>query len=202
MLDLGCGRGEALAVLAESGVAARGVDSSAEMVELCRGKGLTAEEGDLFETLAGLEEESLGAILSFHVIEHLPPESLDRLVRLAWRALEPGGVLVLETPSPLSLVVAARNFWIDPTHRRPVHPDSLMHSYRLAGFDPVERLDLQPFGDEESLPEIDASQYPEEVGRLVEELNRQKDRLNDLLFGFQDYGMVGTKPARSELKTS
>ena len=77
-----------------------------------------------------------------------------------------------------------------------------MHSYRLAGFDPVERLDLQPFGEEESLPEIDASQYPEEVGRLVEELNRQKDRLNALLFGFQDYGMVGTKPARSELRTS
>ena len=66
-------------------------------------------------------------------------------MRLAWRALRPGGVLILETPNPLSLVVAARNFWLDPTHRRPVHPESLELSFELAGFEPVERVDLRPF---------------------------------------------------------
>ena len=39
-------------------------------------------------------------------------------------ALKPDGVLILETPNPLSIVVAARNFWLDPTHRRPVHPET------------------------------------------------------------------------------
>lgn len=194
VLDLGCGRGESLALLRDQGIPARGVDSSARMVSLCRERGLDALEGDLFGTLAGVEEGSLGAVVSFHVIEHLPPASLDRLVRLAYRALKPGGVLILETPSPLSLIVAARNFWLDPTHIRPVHPESLKLMYELAGFDPVERLDLRSFPASERLPEIDLAKVPEEQRALADKVNRLRDRIDELLFGFQDFGMVGRRP--------
>ncbi len=200
VLDLGCGRGEALQVLRERGISCRGVDASARMVAQCREKGLEAVEGDLFEALAAAEPGSLGAVVSFHVIEHLPAESLDRLTRLAWRALEPGGVLIFETPSPLSLVVAARNFWIDPTHRRPVHPESLEHAFRLAGFDPVERLDLQPFAAE-SLPEVELAELPAYLRPFGERVNRLRDALDALLFGFQDYGLVGTKPGTAAAST-
>jgi SAM-dependent methyltransferase len=195
VLDLGCGRGEALALLAEHGLAARGVDGSARMVALCRERGLEAVEGDLFAVLAEAPPASLGAVVSFHVIEHLPAPALDRLVRLAWRALRPGGVLILETPNPLSLVVAARNFWLDPTHVRPVHPESLRLLFELAGFDPVERLDLRPFAAAERLPEIDLALLPEPQHALADHLNRLRDRLDELLFGCQDYGLIGTKPA-------
>jgi len=194
VLDLGCGRGESLALLRDQGIPARGVDSSARMVALCRERGLEAVGGDLFGTLAGVEEGSLGAVVSFHVIEHLPAASLDRLVRLAYRALKPGGVLILETPSPLSLIVAARNFWLDPTHVRPVHPESLKLLYELAGFDPVERLDLRPFPDRERLPEIDLAKVPEEQRQLADKVNSLRDRLDELLFGCQDFGMVGRRP--------
>lgn len=193
VLDLGCGRGESLALLRDHGVAARGVDGSARMVSLCRERGLEAEEGDLFEYLARVPEGSLGAVVSFHVIEHLPVGSLGRLVSLAWRALRPGGVLILETPNPLSVVVAARNFWLDPTHRRPVHPESLRLMYELAGFDPVQRLDLRPFPLSERLPEIDLATLPEDQRPLADHVNRLRDRLDDLLFGYQDFGMVGVK---------
>lgn len=195
VLDLGCGRGEALAVLTGAGIRARGVDSSAGMVARCRERGVDAEEGDLFETLAAVEEGSLAGVVSFHVVEHLPPESLDRLVRLAHRALAPGGLLILETPNPLSLVVAARNFWLDPTHRRPVHPESLRLSFELAGFDPVERLELSPFPEAEHLPEIDLAAVPEPQRELADRVNRLRDRLDDLLFGPQDYALIGRKPA-------
>jgi O-antigen chain-terminating methyltransferase len=195
VLDLGCGRGEALALLRDHGVAARGVDSSARMVQLCRDRGLEAVEGDLFETLAGVPEGSLGGVVSFHVIEHLPAGALDRLVRLAYRALRSGGVLILETPNPLSVVVAARNFWLDPTHVRPVHPESLKLMYELAGFDPVERLDLRPFLAGDRLPEIDLAKLPPEQRQLADQVNRLRDRLDELLFGYQDFGMVGKKPA-------
>jgi O-antigen chain-terminating methyltransferase len=194
VLDLGCGRGESLALLRDQGIPARGIDSSARMVALCRERGLDAMEGDLFATLAGLEEGSLGAVVSFHVIEHLPAASLDRLVRLAWRAIRPGGVLILETPSPLSLLVAARNFWLDPTHVRPVHPESLKLLYELAGFDPVERLDLRSFPASERLPEIDLAKVPEEQKPLADKVNRLRDRIDELLFGYQDFGMVGRRP--------
>lgn len=194
VLDLGCGRGEALAVFAEAGLPARGVDSSAAMVARCRDRGLVAAEGDLFEALAGTAEGSLGAVVSFHVVEHLPPTSLDRLVRLARRALAPGGVLLLETPNPLSVVVAARSFWLDPTHRRPVHPEALELLARQAGFDPVERFELRPFGAAERLPEIDLAPLPEGQRELADRVNRLRDVLDDLLFGHQDYALVARKP--------
>jgi SAM-dependent methyltransferase len=194
-LDLGCGRGEALALLRDHGMEVRGVDGSARMVALCRERGLDAAQGDLFEALAACAEGSLGAVLSFHVIEHLAIGSLDRLVRLAWRALRPGGVLVLETPSPLSLVVAARNFWLDPTHTRPIHPESLRLLYELAGFEDVERLDLRPFPAAARLPEIDLARLPAEQRTLADAVNRLRDHLDELLYGCQDFGMVGVKAA-------
>lgn len=195
VLDLGCGRGEALTVLARHGIAARGVDGSGEMVARCREQGLAVEQGDLFACLAGVDEESLGGVVSFHVVEHLPAPSLERLVRLAWKALRPGGVLILETPSPLSMVMAARNFWIDPTHVRPVHPASLEVTFREAGFAPVHRVDLHPFPDDERLPEIDLASLAEEQKELADHVNRLRDLLDDLLFGYRDFGMVGVKPA-------
>lgn len=197
ILDLGCGRGEALAILAERGVAARGVDSSASMVAECRRKGLRAEVGDLFEELARVPEGTLGGVVSFHVIEHLPPPAIERLVRLAWRALAPGGVLILETPNPLSLVVAARNFWLDPTHRRPVHPETLRLLFQVAGFEPVERIDLRPFPAEQRLPELSLDGLAPELRPLAHSVNELRDRLDDLLWGCQDYALIGTRPARS-----
>lgn len=195
VLDLGCGRGEALEVFRSAGLPARGVDASAAMVEHCREKGLSVDQGDLMDALKREPEGSLGGVVSFHVIEHLPATVLDRLIRLAWRALAPGGLLILETPNPLSLVVAARNFWIDPTHLRPVHPDTLVHLLRSTGFEPVERLECTPFSAVERLPEVTVEDLAPELRPLAQEMNLLRDRLDSLLFGAQDYAVVGTRPA-------
>jgi len=195
VLDLGCGRGELLALLGERGVSARGIDASEEMVHRCREQGLEAERADLFEGLERAGEESLGGVISLHVIEHLPAVSLPRLAALAWRALKPGGVLILETPNPMSLVVAARNFWLDPTHMRPVHPKMLAFCLEQAGFDPIERLDLRRFTDGQRLPELALAELAAELRPLAEQVNQLRDRLDDELFGFQDYALVATKPA-------
>ena len=194
VVDLGCGRGEALEVFARDGLTVRGVDSSGEMVARCREKGLDAVEADLFDFIAGLDPESVGAIVSFHVIEHLPAPAVDRLVRLAWRALRPGGVLILETPSPLALAMSARDFWMDPTHQRPVHPAHLEVTYREAGFEPVHRVDLRPFPDDQRLPELDLAALPDEQHALADQVNRLRDLLDELLFGARDFGLVGHKP--------
>lgn len=195
VLDLGCGRGEALAVLEEAEIPARGVDSNARMVERCRERGLEAEQGDLFAALEAAGEGSLGGVVSFHVIEHLPPAAVERLVRLAWRALAPGGVLALETPNPLSLTVAARSFWLDPTHVRPVHPETLRFFYEAAGFDPVEHLELRPHPAHQRLPEIDLGELSPTQADLADRVNRLRDRLDEVLFGYQDYALVGMKKA-------
>jgi O-antigen chain-terminating methyltransferase len=194
LLDLGCGRGEALRVFADAGLDVRGVDSSAEMVAHCRVQGFEVVEGELLAHLAATPRESLGAVVSFHVIEHLPAGALERLVAFAWAALQPGGVLVLETPSPLSLVVAARNFWLDPTHQRPVHPGYLRELVAQQGFDEVEVLELRPFPPEERLPEVPLAALAAGLHPLADRVNRLRDRLDDLLLGCQDYGLVARKP--------
>ena len=194
VLDLGCGRGEALALLQEEGVECRGIDSSAAMVRRCSQRGLRVEQGDLLETLAGVEPGSVGGIVSFHVIEHLPPDAVDRLVRLAFAALRPGGLLLLETPNPLSVSVTARSFWLDPTHMRPVHPETLRGSYESAGFAGIERLDLRPYPEEERLPEISLDGLDGQTRELADRLNRLRDELDDLLYGYRDYALIGVRP--------
>ena len=165
------------------------------MVAHCRAQGLDVVEGDLFEQLAKEPRESLGAVVSFHVIEHLPAALLERLVALAFGALRPGGVLILETPSPLSLVVAARNFWLDPTHQRPVHPSYLADLARRQGFEEVEVLLLRPFPPDQRLPEVPLDAIDAGLHPLADRVNRLRDRLDDLLFGSQDYGLVARKRA-------
>ncbi len=144
VIDLGCGRGEWLRLLKEQGYRARGVDSSAVMTELCRVKGLDVECADAIDYLSGMRPASAGMITAFHIIEHLPFEQLLQIVDLSLRALRPGGVLILETPNPENIVVATCNFYVDPTHIRPIPPDLLEFLARTRGFVDVETLRLHP----------------------------------------------------------
>jgi O-antigen chain-terminating methyltransferase len=144
VLDIGCGRGEFLALMRDGGVAARGIDLSAENVALCRSKGLPAEVADLFGYLAGVPDGSLDGIFCAQVVEHLPPDRLPEMIRLASSALAPGGVLAIETPNPECLAIFAVHFYLDPTHVRPV-PHALLAFYMEEhGLGQIEVLKLSP----------------------------------------------------------
>ncbi len=133
VLDLGCGRGEFMDLLRESGVAARGVDLDAGMVEICREKGLEVTEGDALEHLRGLDDRSVPAIFAAQFIEHLPPDSVVELLRLAAAKLEPEGTAIFETVNPHS-PAALKAFWVDPTHHHPLFPEVLLAFSRFSGF--------------------------------------------------------------------
>ncbi len=128
VLDIGCGRGEFLELMREAGVPACGIDLSRESVDLCRHKGLQAEIADLFTFLADLPEASLDGIFSAQVVEHLPPERLPEMIRLAASRLRRDGLLAIETPNPECLAIFATHFYLDPTHTRPV-PHALLAFY-------------------------------------------------------------------------
>ena len=51
-----------------------------------------------------------------------------------------------------------------------------------------------PFPDEARLPEIAIDGLPEEVAVVADQVNRMRDRLDELLFGFQDYAVVAHRP--------
>lgn len=134
VLDIGAGRGELLELLAEAGVEATGVDTDADMVERCRDKGLHVQHGDGIEHLGSLADGSLGAVFCAQVVEHLPYESLVRLIDLSIRKLRPGGALVVETINPHSWR-ALKTFWVDPTHRAPLFPETLVALCGAAGYE-------------------------------------------------------------------
>lgn len=132
-LDVGCGRGELLDVLAEAGIGASGVDSDAGMVARCREKGHDVALGDGVAHLEGLEDGSLGLVFSAQVVEHLPPDVLKRLLAAAARKLRPGGLLIAETVNPHS-AAALKAFWVDVTHQHPLFPETMLALCRVAGF--------------------------------------------------------------------
>ena len=139
VLDLGCGRGELLKLLADRGVQVVGADLDPEALAACREKGLTVEEADLFDFLARQPDASCGGIVCAHVVEHLPPLGLPPLMDLAHAKLKPGGIFALETPNPRCLAIFAGDFYLDPTHQRPVPPpllDFLLREADSAGSRP------------------------------------------------------------------
>ncbi|EGR2496926.1 SAM-dependent methyltransferase [Vibrio cholerae] len=142
-VDLGCGRGEWLELLTQQGVDVTGIDLDKGMLEACHALGLPVIEGDALKYLADLPNESQSIISSFHMVEHISFEQLGTLVSEALRVLKPGGLLIMETPNPENILVSTRNFYLDPTHVRPIPPLLLSFVTEFSGFGRVKVLRLQ-----------------------------------------------------------
>jgi SAM-dependent methyltransferase len=181
VLDVGCGRGELLALLREAGIEARGIDANADMVAFARGEGLDVEQADLVEYLERQEDGSLGGIFMGQVVEHLPPGVLVRALELSAAKLRGGGVLVAETINPLS-PIALRNYYADLTHAQPLVPETLELLSRQAGFAETELRFLNEPADR--LTEPDDPVIAANVRRL-----------NELLFAPLDYALVARTAA-------
>ena len=133
-LDVGCGRGEWLEVAAAAGFDAMGVDIDDGMLAACRERGLSVQTADGLQTLRATADASLAMVSAFHVVEHIPFDDVRALVAEALRVLQPGGLLILETPNPENLVVGATSFYRDPSHLRPLPPELLSFAAEHAGF--------------------------------------------------------------------
>src|SRR5581483_4563074 len=83
VLDIGCGRGEFLELLRERQVTSKGVDLNAEMVGICRSRGLDVTLSDALSFMQGLADGSLGGLFGAQVVEHLEPDYLLRLLDTA-----------------------------------------------------------------------------------------------------------------------
>jgi len=177
ILDIGCGRGEWLELLKESHLEAYGIDSNLMMIERARSLGLDAQEADLIAHLRGLPDASRSAVTAFHVVEHLGFGVLIDFLDEALRVLMPGGILILETPNPENLRVGANSFYNDPTHRNPIPPEPLRFLVDQRGFTEAEILRLHPFPAEQHLKAN----------------NVDTRRLNDFLFGPQDYAVIARR---------
>ena len=142
-IDLGCGRGEWLELLQDAGFDARGVDLDDNMLAACRELGLNAAAADALAALKALPDESQLVVSGFHIAEHIQFSDLQTLVQEALRVLKPAGLLILETPNPENMVVGTVNFYLDPTHQKPIPPELLSFLPEYYGFAKVKVVRLQ-----------------------------------------------------------
>ena len=142
-LDVGCGRGEWLETLVENGFNATGVDLDDGMLEACKARQLPAEKADALSYLRAMPSESLSVLTGFHIVEHIPFDDLKALVLEANRVLKSGGLLILETPNAENLIVGTQNFYLDPTHEKPIPHMLLEFLVSFSGFSRSKLLRLQ-----------------------------------------------------------
>jgi O-antigen chain-terminating methyltransferase len=195
VLDVGSGRGEFLDLCREAGIEARGVDMDAGMVARCRDAGLAVEQADGLAALEAMPDSSLGGIFCAQVIEHLVPETLIALVRLAYAKLRPGGILLCETPNPASLTVFSGAFYVDLTHVKPIHPEAARFLLEAAGFHAVELRYVNPVPADGKLVPLERLWYMRRYEEaFLGQINANLERLNQLLWGAQDYAVIGRRP--------
>jgi len=193
VLDIGSGRGEFLETMRKHGIGARGVDIDETMVDFCRSKGLEVELEDAFDHLEKLEDASLDGVFIDQVVEHLEPSYLVRLLKLCFQKMKYGFYIIAETVNPLSFSSFA-NFYIDLTHIKPVHPETLRFLLESTGFREVKAVFSSPMPETMRLQKLVTNEGSTDAERYQAEVfNRNIEMLNATLYGEQDYAMIGKK---------
>ena len=193
ILDIGCGRGEFLELLKDAGLPAYGIDINPHMVKVCEDQGLRAYTADALAHLRGLSNDRLGGIFMAQLVEHLSPMELVTLLKECFLKIAPGGTLIAETINPTCLTTFSGAFYLDLTHKNPLHPESLRSLLKNIGFQETSILFVSPYPEEMRLAEAERlgdGSFPDEVAEV---LNRNVQKLNPLLFGFQDYAVIAKK---------
>jgi 2-polyprenyl-3-methyl-5-hydroxy-6-metoxy-1,4-benzoquinol methylase len=125
-LDVGCGIGRNLETLGEGSL---GVDHNATSIRLARGRGLNALTVEEWEKSELRVPDSFDGMLIAHVIEHMPPEMGEQVVRDYLPYLKPGGKVLFICPQE-------RGYASDPTHVRWTTGEDLMDLSTTVGLRP------------------------------------------------------------------
>jgi len=182
IVDIGCGRGEMLAMLAEEGHEVLGVDMDSGMVQACIDQGLPAVRDDGLHFLAQTAPGSLKGVFCAQLVEHLLPAELEELVRRSFAALADDGALVMETINPRSSYALGNHYYSDTSHVRPVHPETLRFICEQVGFGQVALEERSPH---------EALALRDELGD--DAVGASVRMLLDNVFGYQDYVIVANK---------
>lgn len=191
VLEIGSGRGELQRLLHREGIRSYGIDLDVAMVNVANAAGCETAHGDGIAHLRSVPDRSLGGLVAVQVVEHLTRDQLAELFSLAKQKLMPGTKVALETINPQSVLALSSNYFRDPTHVWPLHPDTLGYMATLAGLAIAETKMLSPVAPNQLLKEIpvDSSHLPA-VADAIRRINVNIQQLNRLLYGFQDYCLV------------
>ncbi|MDZ4785912.1 MAG: methyltransferase domain-containing protein [bacterium] len=191
VLEIGGGRGELQLLFKQNDIPSYCVEMDKAMVEASKAKGVDVRYGDGIKHLESVADGSLGGVVAIQVIEHLTTAQLKTLVSLCLRKIKKGGKVVFETINTESMVALARNYFRDPTHVFPLHPETMRFTLDLLGLRVLDVHKLSPYSKESSLEELEVKEFmTPRWAEATEKLNRNIRRLNELLYGYQDYCIV------------
>lgn len=118
----------------------KGSDISEKEIARARGAGFDVEHGDSVRAIESSAEGSIDCIVAIDFMEHVPKEVFMEFLRASWRALKPGGCLLMRGPNGDSPFVGL-NLYNDITHVWCYTSTSLRAIARMAGFSEINFAD-------------------------------------------------------------
>lgn len=189
VLDIGCGRGEFLELLSENNINAVGIDTYNDFVEYCKEKGLNVYNIDALQYLNSIPDNSVGGIFLGQVIEHLDKSYLLKLLQISYKKLRNGAFFVAETPNPTMLSTFTNAFYVDLSHNKPVHPETMKFLLSYYGYKEIGIVFNEASKINYKLPLLECNESVNNIKQFNDGINL----LSDMLFGYQDYTVVGRK---------
>jgi 2-polyprenyl-3-methyl-5-hydroxy-6-metoxy-1,4-benzoquinol methylase len=187
ILDIGFGGGWFLAACVKLGYtnlsgADFGIENKAHVVDWKKGSITLHEIESDIGTFLGDHPGQYDFIHMSHVIEHIPKYSLLWIGDALYRALKPGGVLLLRTPNMEG-----------PTPNSSLYV-TLAHEYGFCGSNLTSLLDICCF-DEIQFRDVEVRHptFKQRVGALLRWPFVQENRLRHRLFGVNVGGQFGTE---------
>lgn len=143
IVDVGCGNGKLLYFFKNMEYKnVSGVDISPEQVKLARQVIPDVEEANVLDWFEG-HPSAFDLITGLDIIEHLDKPEVLCFLEASYKALKPGGRLVLQTPNAES-PWGSQHRYNDLTHEVGFNPNLLSRLLNLAGFKDMESREIGP----------------------------------------------------------
>ena len=170
VLEIGCGRGDFLARIRQTGAVCRGLELNPDAAGLARSKGLDVTQMSL-EHHSRLSSGSYDMVCAFQVLEHV--SAVGDFFRACAGMLRIGGTLVLSVPNNESYIRHIR--W--DVLNMPPHHQGLWDRQSLTAVQSLFQFKLRAI-------HLEPLQYPHEVAKYyATQLERARSR-QDLLGAF------------------
>jgi SAM-dependent methyltransferase len=179
VVEIGCGRGEYLELLAEAGVDAHGIEYGIAAAQTCRDRGLAVTTGFIDgpdQPMAGGPYHGF-AILNF--LEHIPTAG-QTLLGIA-KTLVPGGVGLVEVPNFDMILRSGLFAEFIPDHIYYFTSTTLVHLLESSGF---TVLDCRPVWHDYILSATVVRRIPLDLSGLTRSQERLRSDVSAFLDGF------------------
>lgn len=143
ILEIGCGEGDFLRELSESGYQyASGIDIAPDMVSAAQQAGLNVRLGDALVELSNMSE-TFDVVIAIDVVEHLTGDEQLALLERIFERLKENGKLIVKTANGRGLF-ARQVMYGDFTHEHILTPESLRQVLTTVGFDEIVADEVLP----------------------------------------------------------